>query len=353
MVPWVKALQEAGATVSMDVLVHGKTEDHSLLQPVLWEEGRFSCMLNALKKNKGVNKPYVFPNIIEYWRYLKQLNPDVVVVRDPSRYFSRLVMLLSLVMPFRLVLYNQAPLFRKTSIFRRWMVHVINVFFKANWMTPVMGLQDHGFKPLPRHYFVPFAAEWVGRQQKQREGTWKILGIGKFERRKEQLTLLKALVRLSGSIPHWHLTWVGELSNEQHQAWYEEIVRFIHDNKIHNKVELVTNQPPSDMASFYTPADVMVLPSRNEPASVSVIEALAHGLPVICSHENGTACYLVNGYNGAVFKAGDEIALASALENILIKLSNAHADFNKKIAETSQKMIDYKLFLAQFSKVVG
>jgi glycosyltransferase involved in cell wall biosynthesis len=353
MIPWVKALQEAGAKVSMDVLVQGKTEDHSLLQPVHWDEGRFSRVLSTFKKSKGVNKPYVFPNVLPYWRYLKQLNPDIVVVRDPSRYFSRLVMLFSLFLPFRLVLYNQAPLLRSTSIHRRLMVRIINFCFRANWMTPVMGDQFKGFKPLPGHYFVPFAAEWIGRQPKHREETWKILGIGKFERRKEQLTLLKALVRLNSIIPNWHLTWVGELSNESHQAWYEEIVRFIDENKLFEKVKFVTNQPPSDMSVFYSLADVMVLPSRNEPASVSVIEALAHGLPVICSHENGTACYIIEGKNGAVFKAGDEESLVAALEKIYAKLNQHPTDFQKEIADTSQEMINPKLFLAQFSKLIG
>lgn len=352
MIPWVKALQEAGATVSMDVLIQGKTEDHSLIQPVIWEEGSFSRKLNFLKKNDGVNKPFVFPNVRAYLRYLKKLNPDVVVLRDPSRYFSRMVMLFSLVLSFKLVLYNQAPLFRRTNILRRLMVHVINVLFRAKWITPVMGNQHKGFKPLPRHYFVPFAADWIGRKQNYHRDTWRILGIGKFERRKEQLTLLKALIRLTGDIPHWHLTWVGELSNEQHQVWYEEIMRFIHENKLHNKVTLVTNQPPFVMSTFYTNADVMVLPSRNEPASISVIEALGHGLPVICSHENGTACYIVDGSNGAVFKAGDEELLALALGKIHAKLKNLHAEFEKEIAETSQKMIDPKLFLAQFSKII-
>ena len=53
-----------------------------------------------------------------------------------------------------------------------------------------------------------------------------------------------------------------------------------------------------------------------------------------------------------VFAGSAEELLALALRKIHAKLKNLHAEFEKEIAETSQKMIDPKLFLAQFSKII-
>ena len=38
---------------------------------------------------------------------------------------------------------------------------------------------------------------------------------------------------------------------------------------------------------------------------MSVLEAMAHSLPVICSDSNGTQCYIRPGENGYVFGTDD------------------------------------------------
>lgn len=352
MIPWVKALQDAGAVVSMDVLVAGKTEDYALLKPMLWQQGNLSRGLNALKRHKGVNKPYDFPKLWPYWRHLKALKPDIIVVRDPSRYFSLLVMLFSLFLPGKLVLYNQAPLHRKVSFVRKVFVYLINSLFKSSWMTPVLGNSKLVQEVLPCHFFVPFVAPMVGYHRQYKPGSLKILGIGKFERRKEQLTLLKALVKLNDIIPQWQLTWVGELSSQQHQLWLEEIMRYVGEQRLFEKVKFITNQPPARMASYYGDADLFILPSRHEPASISVIEAMAHGLPVISSHENGTACYITEGLNGAIFEAGNTDNLAAAIHNIWLKLNNNSKQFLAEIDKTNRNVISNEAFLSQLSKAV-
>jgi glycosyltransferase involved in cell wall biosynthesis len=71
------------------------------------------------------------------------------------------------------------------------------------------------------------------------------------------------------------------------------------------------------MKEQYHWADLYVLPSANEPAAVSILEAMSFGLPVICSDQNGTKCYVVEGGNGFVFRSGDVQSLSSILETLL------------------------------------
>ena len=62
---------------------------------------------------------------------------------------------------------------------------------------------------------------------------------------------------------------------------------------------------------------MFVLASRDEPAAVSPLEAMAHSLPVVCSDTNGTSCYIRPGENGYVFRTDDLDDLVDGLQRML------------------------------------
>ncbi|BAM02775.1 glycosyltransferase family 4 protein [Phycisphaera mikurensis] len=72
--------------------------------------------------------------------------------------------------------------------------------------------------------------------------------------------------------------------------------------------------PTDDMPAALAAADVLVLPSRYDPASKVVAEALHAGLPVITTRTNG-ACDLIEGSAAGriLDHAGDAAALSSAM----------------------------------------
>ena len=71
------------------------------------------------------------------------------------------------------------------------------------------------------------------------------------------------------------------------------------------------------MQREYELHDLFVLASRKDAASVSLLEAMAHSLPVICSDGNGTQCYIRPGENGYVFGRDDVDGLVAAMEQIV------------------------------------
>jgi UDP-glucose:(heptosyl)LPS alpha-1,3-glucosyltransferase len=72
-----------------------------------------------------------------------------------------------------------------------------------------------------------------------------------------------------------------------------------------------------DMSRYYAMADVVVLPSLTEAFGMSILEAMACGLPVVVSPAAGVAGLIDDGKNG--FVAGD----VSALHAALIRLQDA------------------------------
>jgi glycosyltransferase involved in cell wall biosynthesis len=68
-----------------------------------------------------------------------------------------------------------------------------------------------------------------------------------------------------------------------------------------------------DMAPLYRDLDVLVLPSILEQTSMSILEAMATGLPVIATRVGGTPALLDDGGAGILIPSADVSALADAL----------------------------------------
>ena len=67
----------------------------------------------------------------------------------------------------------------------------------------------------------------------------------------------------------------------------------------------------------YTKADLFIIPSTKEPASISQLEAMSYSLPVICADKNGTACYVEEGVNGYLFRDNDMQSLKERMSWLL------------------------------------
>jgi UDP-glucose:(heptosyl)LPS alpha-1,3-glucosyltransferase len=73
-----------------------------------------------------------------------------------------------------------------------------------------------------------------------------------------------------------------------------------------------------DVRPFYAAADFFVLPTRHDPCSLVVLEALAMGLPVISTKFNGACEVMTEGEHGRVLPDPTDVnALESAMRQLL------------------------------------
>jgi glycosyltransferase involved in cell wall biosynthesis len=84
---------------------------------------------------------------------------------------------------------------------------------------------------------------------------------------------------------------------------------------VRSRVEYAGFQPPEELPRFFSRADAFVLPSRHDGWGVVVNQALAAGLPLLCSDAVGAAHDLIEqNKNGVMFRAGSVTALRDALQ---------------------------------------
>ena len=73
----------------------------------------------------------------------------------------------------------------------------------------------------------------------------------------------------------------------------------------------------TDPSALYRAADVCVFPSRYEPLGNVVIQAWAHGLPVVAAASQGPAALIEDGRDGLLIPVDDADALAAGVRRIL------------------------------------
>ena len=93
-------------------------------------------------------------------------------------------------------------------------------------------------------------------------------------------------------------------------------------------------QPVAELPQLFAEADVFVLPSRHDGWGVVVNQAIAAGMPVICSDAVGAAADLVvENENGRLFPAGNGARLAEVMTSF--------ADQAEKIRKFGQRSREF------------
>nr|WP_321487300.1 glycosyltransferase family 1 protein [uncultured Draconibacterium sp.] len=103
-----------------------------------------------------------------------------------------------------------------------------------------------------------------------------ILAVGTVEERKNQLSIIKALVEKNITLP---LVMVGNPT-----SYCNDIHKYIAEKQLHDRVIFLRNIPEADLAGIYQLAQLSIYISVFEGFGLPVIESMACGCPVITSN---------------------------------------------------------------------
>jgi glycosyltransferase involved in cell wall biosynthesis len=159
-----------------------------------------------------------------------------------------------------------------------------------------------------------------------KEKDFVILSIGKLHPSKDPLTLIKAISKAVEKNASLRLIMIGD------GELYEEAKNEIRKRNLSNYTKLLNYVDSEKLHIWYAAADIFVLPSVGEAFGMTLLEAMASGVPVIAS--NSGACPEVIGNAGILFNQGNYTKLA---EKILF-LSH-EKELSRKLREAGLKRV--------------
>lgn len=134
-----------------------------------------------------------------------------------------------------------------------------------------------------------------------------ILSVGELNSNKNHAAALQALSSVDDLDWHYVICGQGRLLNDLQSL-----------AKTLDLVEKVTfTGYRSDVASLYTAADIFLFPSRREGMPVSVLEAMASGLPIIAPRIRGVVDLVEDGSGGLLTLSCDPDAFAKSIRQLL------------------------------------
>lgn len=137
-----------------------------------------------------------------------------------------------------------------------------------------------------------------------------VLFLGRIERSKGIFDLLDAIAALRAPNPEIRLVCAGD-------GQLEAVKRYVERLAIGDAVDFPGWIGPEEKRSLMSRAAVFVLPSYAEGMPMSLLEAMAAGLPVIATEVGGIPDVVTDGVTGFLFTPGDTAKLEQLLRKLM------------------------------------
>jgi glycosyltransferase involved in cell wall biosynthesis len=182
----------------------------------------------------------------------------------------------------------------------------------------------------------------------------KILFAGRLEYWKGVHLAIKAFSQMQKKYPNTQFTIVGSGSDE---AWIKQVAQ---EEGILDKINWLPRVPQKQLFDMYNQYDLLLFPSLHDSSGGVVIEALAHGLPVVCLDLGGPkeivdhSCGYIVSTNGlserqVVDRLSESVeSMADNPEKLVIMRHNALEKAKgfvwKSVVERNYNLIEKQIF---------
>ncbi|MCB2107168.1 MAG: glycosyltransferase family 4 protein [Rhodobacteraceae bacterium] len=139
----------------------------------------------------------------------------------------------------------------------------------------------------------------------------RLLFVGRLVHQKGLDVLMDALAQLPASGPDWRLILAGD--GPEWTAIAGKAARL----GMKRQLDFLGWCGKAELADIYRKADIFVLPSRDEGMSNALLEAMASGLPVVCTDVAGMRDVITPDDNGLIVMPENAAQLAQALTRLM------------------------------------
>jgi glycosyltransferase involved in cell wall biosynthesis len=145
------------------------------------------------------------------------------------------------------------------------------------------------------------------------EGKDIALCLSRINKTKGLDVLLEAFASIADMAPDLTLVFAGEATSRKEEGFLGELKSKSSSMGLQGRVVFAGRLTEVEKASAYEACTVFVLPSIYEPYGIVLLEAAAHGKPLISTRVGGPKSIVEEGINGLLVPPGDNRHLATAL----------------------------------------
>ena len=204
---------------------------------------------------------------------------------------------------------------------------------------------EQTLKCLPRRYRekarvqLAIGIDWTDTEDhpieiERNHDEFRVLYVGRFIGWKGMHLGLRAFRKFSDIYPHARLTMVGR--GHEEQEWR----RLAESLGIMERIEWIPWVDRNDLPSWYRSHDLFLYPSLHDSGGLTVLEAMVHGLPVVCLDLGGPGA-MVDQSSGIVIDTDgrSESEVVEDLKDAMRKLAN-DPGLRKRLSDGARRRVE-------------
>lgn len=312
----IRGLQERGHIV-LNVIQYYRLppdQDEVDVTSVVIPYGRVSLAMHSRSKKRLDRR--ALPRLWVLSREFRKFRPDVVIVKE-TRAAALVAGLVGRLLGAKVVLMCDKPLpFRKIP----WLATVGRLFlprikFHMGHRGEIGEDVDLGGLA-GRSRLLPYPVSPNPSVTPRATGAarTRIVAVGSLNSRRKRMTWSTEAVVAAGLSEDVDITYVG-LGTETSFSFRE--IRETEQRHGISPATILLGLPHSEVMELLPTFDLFVHPARNEPFGAVVPEAMAAGLPVICSSTCGSRVCFENGLSGLIFASDSFEEFTRAVERLV------------------------------------
>lgn len=178
-----------------------------------------------------------------------------------------------------------------------------------------------------------------------KDGLIHLVTTARLYDRKNALGLIRAAAE--AACDNLVFDWYGALSNDKYYGHCISLIR-----KLGLQDSFHIHPGCENAEELYAGADAFCLPSFYEGTPNSLAEALACGLPAVCSDVSDNARYVIPGENGLLFNPKDIASCASALRSLSSTTPSRLAEWGRNSRRTAEEKLSKSVFLNRYLELL-
>lgn len=308
---------------------------------------------NSINNECVVESKYKLVNLYFVYKKIKTFNPDVVIsYMDGPSLIACIIKILG--MSFKLLVSERTSTvcLRRTlkkkikfALYRVANCVVPNSYSEADYLKVKYPFLKGKIFPITNFVDLDY---FYFKERRNNLTITNILVVGRIIVSKNVLNLIYAIRNLLEKGFVLNVTWVGKIENI---TYYKQCLNECHRLNLDDYI-LFKGESVSIIEDYHN-ADVFCLPSWREGFPNVICEAMACGLPILCSDIGDNSHIVISEKNGFLFNPYS----VSDIENTLSRFLEMNVSERQKMGEASREIamerFSKKRFIEQYSYLIN